>query len=148
MTKLKESTKKPKFTMLGLLGALSYWGTTARLLLVGGLIVFAYLVNVSIAGTSWQLVDQETMFMVYGLSTIVILDTGYVMTARALTLDRRIDRVTILSLDFLVASLFVLPSVISVGVYGERMRLLSLFVVLLIISVRILLGLLLTKKRK
>ena len=148
MTKLKKTTEKPKLTMRGLLGALSYWGTMSRLLLVGVFVVFAYLTNISIAGVGWQLVDQETMFMIYGLATIVVLDAGYVMTARALVLDRRLDRTAIISLDLLVASLFVLPSLVSVGAYGDRMRLLSLVVVLLVISMRILLGLLLTKKRK
>lgn len=145
--KKKTATKQP-LTAHGLLGSLSYWGTAARMVLVGLFVVFAYLVNVSVGTGGSQYVDGETMIMIYGLTTLIILDAGYVMVARSLTLNSRVDRWLLLLADLAVASFFVIPSFVDLGNYSTRMRLVSLIVVLLILAVRSLLGLLYTKRKQ
>lgn len=143
----KKSTSRP-LTAHGLLGALSYWGTAARVLLVGLFVVFAYVLNVSMGSGDWRYVDGETMVMVYGLTVLVILDAGYVMIARALRLDERIDRWLVLLCGLGVASLFVIPSFVSLGQYSMRLRIVSIIAVLLILAVRMLLGLLFGKRNR
>lgn len=149
MAKAKSSLKqttKTSLTAHGLLGALSYWGTAARMVLVLILLGCAYLLNIAVQ-TDWRLVDSETIVFIYGLGTILVLDAGYVIAARALRLNQRLDRWVVMMSDILLASFFVVPSFFIVGVYSDRLRLLSLFVALLIVSIRLLIGLLFAKRK-
>jgi hypothetical protein len=146
--KTQKTTPKKPLTAHGLLGALSYWGTAARMVLVGMFVILAYVINISVGSGDWRYVDGETIVMIYGLATLVILDAGYVTIARSLTLDNRIDRWLIMLAGLGVASFFVVPSFVEMGEYSTRMRLVSLIVVLLILSIRILLGLLYSKRKK
>lgn len=144
----KSSTKKPHLTVHGLLGAISYWGSTARLIILTVLVLFAFFLNVSIATTAAHF-DSEIIYLIYALATVFILDVGYVMAARALPLSPVFDRWVVSISGLIVAGFFVIPSLITVSTYSLRMKALCILVVLLIISVRILLGLVLsTKKRK
>lgn len=145
----KKTTKKSPLplTAHGLLGSLSYWGSTARLILVTVFVVFAYALNVS-GAAGWQEVDAETMTAVYAFATLFVLDVGYVIAARALPMHPRFDRWFVILSDLVVAGFFVTPSLVSVGTYGERLKLVSFVVVLLVVAVRILLGLLMSKRKR
>ncbi len=145
--KKTDSQKNEKhLTAHGLLGSLSYWGTAARFVLVTVLLASAYLLNVSFV-TDWRAVDIETILLIYGLGTIIVLDAGYVMAARALKLHPVFDRWVVMMSDLLIAAFFVIPSFFLVGNYSMQLRVLSLIVALLIVSIRILVGLLFAKRK-
>lgn len=143
----KPIKQQPKpLTVHGLLGSLSYWGTAARMVLMTVLLGCAYLLNISVQ-TTWQAVDLETMMLIYGLGTIVVLDAGYVMAARALKLNAVFDRWVVMMSGLLIAAFFVIPSLFFVDVNALRLRVLSLVFTLLIVSIRILLGFILAKRK-
>lgn len=147
MAKKPAAKKQLKpLTVHGLLGSLSYWGTAARMVLMAVLLGCAYLLNISVQ-TTWQAVDLETMMLIYGLGTIVVLDAGYVMAARALKLNAVFDRWVVMMSGLLIAAFFVIPSLFLVDVNALRLRVLSLIFALLIVSIRILLGFILAKRK-
>lgn len=140
------STKKP-LSAHGLLSSLSYWGTATRMVLVAILLCSAYAINVSLQ-TEWDNIDIEMMFLIYGLGVIFLLDFGYVIVARALKLNSRLDRLALIASDIFLTACFVLPSFTQVGgTAPDKLRALTLFIALLIISIRILLGLLFAKRK-
>lgn len=95
MKKTKKSKKNDQLTVLGLLGAISYWGVTARVLLASVFIWFAYILNISHIGTAeWRAFDTETIFLIFGLSTLLVADLGYTVAARALPIHKNTDRST------------------------------------------------------
>ena len=142
--KLKKDTKK--LTAHGLLGSLSYWGTSARLLLVGILIVFAFILNLS-GDSSASYVDTEIYFLIYGLSTLLLLDLGYVTAARALPLSKVADRWVVMMSDLGLAAFFVVPSLVQISADANRLRVISLVGALLVVSIRILIGLLFARRK-
>lgn len=145
--KPKSQSNKQSLTARGLLSSLSYWGTATRMVLVAILLCSAYALNISLQ-IHWDVIDIETMFLVYGLCVLFVLDIGYVMTARALKLNTRLDRWALVTSDVLLTACFVLPSFVMVsGVVPDKLRALTLFVALLIVSIRILLGLLFAKRK-
>lgn len=147
MAEKKSKKKKPtKLTVHGLLGSLSYWGTTARFMLVGVLIVFAFLLNLVGDNTS-QYIDSEILFLIFGLSTLLLLDLGYVVAARALLLNKTADRWAVMLSDLALAAFFVVPSFVQIGSAGNRLRIVGLVAALFILSIRILVGLLFAKRK-
>jgi hypothetical protein len=146
IAKTQQTKETTQLTAHGLLGSLSYWGTTARVLLVSVLLVVAYSLNISVQ-TDWQSIDVETALLIYGLGTIVLLDAGYVIAARSLKLHAVVDRWVVLLSDILIATVFVTPSFFYSGVFSTRLRVLSVIVALLIVSIRILVGLLFAKRK-
>lgn len=145
--KTKNTSVKPaRLTAHGLLGSLSYWGSAARLLLTGILVGFAFLLNIS-GGLEASRFDLEIIFLLYGVGVLFVLDVGYVMTARALPLNKVFDRWVVMMSDLLVASFFVIPSLVVTSMHAARMRVLCLVAVLLLLSLRILLGLVLSTRK-
>lgn len=146
MAKKTIVSKKQKLTAHGLLGSLSYWGSAARFLLVGILIVFAFLINLS-GDSSAQYVDTEIMFLIFGLGTLLLLDLGYVTAARALPLNRQGDRWMVMLSDLGIGAFFILPSLIQLNVDGNKLRAISLLAVLFLLTLRSLVGLLFAKRK-
>lgn len=145
MSMVKKKSKTTKLTARELLGALSYWGTFTRFLLVSVLVGFAFILNI-FGGSSGAHVDIEVYFLIYGLATLLIFDLGYVTASRALSFGGSVDRWVVYVGDALLAVLFVAPSLISI--HGSvRLRAISFIAVLFVLSVRILLGLLFAKKK-
>lgn len=144
----QKTTKKAKtpLTAHGLLGSLSYWGTSARFMLIGILILFAFLLNLS-GGNTAEYVDTEIIFLIFGLGTLLLLDLGYVTAARALPLNKRFDRWMVMLSDVMLGAFFVLPSLIQINVDGNRLRAVSLLIALFILSLRSLMGLLFAKRK-
>ncbi len=136
-----------KLTAHGLLGSISYWGTAARLLLVNILVVTAFVINIS-AYSTWEFMTTETFFLIYGLATLLLLDLGYVIVARSLKLGHVFDRWVVMMSDLVIAGFFVAPSFLSSSADGNKLRVMSLIVVLLVLAVRILLGLLFAKRKR
>lgn len=146
MVKKSTSKEKTRLTAHGLLGALSYWGTAARFLFVGLFIGFAFVVNLSGSGDT-AYIDQEILFLIYGLATLLLLDLGYVTAARALPLHKVMDRWVVMMSDLLLAAVFVVPSLIIISADGNKIRVISLLAALLVVSLRILVGLLFAKRK-
>ena len=142
--KVKKETSK--LTVHGLLGSISYWGTFARFILVGTLIAFAFLLNLGGDSTA-AYIDTEILFLIYGFTTLLILDLGYVTAARALPLSKVVDRWVLMMSDVVLAAFFLVPSIVQIGTSGNRVRLVSLIAALLVVSVRILVGLLFAKRK-
>lgn len=143
----KKVKKVPaKLTVHGLLGSLSYWGTFARFILIGTLIWFAFVLNLS-GDSSAAYIDTEILFLVYGLGTLLLLDLGYVTAARGLPLSKVFDRWIVMLSDIVLGAFFVVPSIIQIGTDGNRVRVVSLIAALLIVSLRVLVGLLFTKRK-
>jgi hypothetical protein len=146
MTDKKPKKDTQKLTAHGLLGAVSYWGTAARFLLVGTLIVFAFILNLSGDSTATY-IDTEILFLIYGLATLVMLDLGYVTAARALPLSKVFDRWVVMMSDVVLAAFFLVPSIIQTTADGNKVRVVSLIAALLVVAVRILIGLLFSKRK-
>lgn len=146
MTEKKPKKDSTRLTAHGLLGAISYWGTSARFLLVGLLIAFAFVLNLS-GDSSTSYIDTEIIFLIYGLSTLLILDLGYVTAARALPLSKIADRWTVMLSDLALAAFFVVPSLVQITADANKLRVISLLGALLVVSVRILIGLLFAKRK-
>ncbi len=142
----KKNNPKTGLSAWGLVGALSYWGTAARMVVLLVLLGSAYFLNIAVQ-TDWRAVDVETLVLIYGMSTLFVLDAGYIIAARALSLKPRLDRWVVITSDILLASFFVVPSFFIVGIPSDKLRPLSLFVALLIVSIRLLMGLLFTKRK-
>lgn len=115
-------------------------------MLVSVLIVFAFLANLSGDSTS-SYIDTEIIFLVFGLATLILLDGGYVTAARALPLSPVIDRWVVMMSDLALAALFVVPSLIIIGSDGNKIRVISLIGALLVMSIRMLVGLLFAKRK-
>lgn len=146
MTEKKPKNTTPKLTAHKLLGSISYWGTFARFLLVGILIAFAFVLNLS-GDSSASYIDTEIYFLIYGFMTLLILDIGYVTAARALPLNKVVDRWVVMMSDLLLAALFVAPSLVIMTADTNKLRIISLLAALLVVSMRILVGLLFTKRK-
>lgn len=146
MAERKVKPTREKLTAHGLLGALSYWGTTARMLLAAVIVGFAFAVNLT-GGSGSLYIDTEIMFLIYGLATILILDMGYVVAARALPLNKMVDRWIVMLGDLLLAGFFVVPSIVIMSADGNKVRIISLIVALLVVSLRALIGLLFSKRK-
>lgn len=147
-TTKKSKTSKNQLTLHGLVGSLSYWGSAARLMLVGMLVLIAFALNVTVISSS-DFVNQEVLVLLYSLGILFVMDSAYVMIARSAPLNDRADRWVIMLADLLIASFFVIPSFFYVGdVYSTTLRIISPVIMLMILSVRVLLGLLFSKRGK
>lgn len=147
---VKKSQSSQKLTLHGLLGSLSYWGSATRILLVSILVMFAFVLNVTVtSAASSAFVNQEVLVLLYSIAVLFVADTAYVMVARAMPLNKKADRWMVMLTDIILASFFVIPSFFYVGeAYSTMLRVISPAIMLLVLSVRILLGLLFAKPTK
>ena len=148
MTKKSTKPSKNTLTLHGLLGALSYWGTASRFMLVSMLVFVSFLVNIAfIDNSSAAHVVSEVQVLVYALVILIMTDLLYVFVARSLPLNPRLDRWVVILADIVIATCFIAPSFVSaVAVHSTGLRVLSPVVALLIVGMRILIGLLYGKK--
>lgn len=144
----KSTEEKKKLTVHGLLGSLSYWGTTARFMLVSVFIVFAFILNLT-GDNSASYIDSEIMFFIVGLTTLLALDLGYTVAARGLPLNRKADRWAVMISDSVLAGFFVAPSMLHyIGGNGDKVRIAAILLALLVVALRVLVGLLFTKRKR
>ena len=144
---VKKSKKQAeKLTAFGLLGSISYWGTAARLMFVGVFIAFAFLLNLT-GDSSAQYIDSEIMFLIFGLTTLMVFDLGYVVAARNLPLNDMADRWMLMMGDLFISAFFVVPSLFQLSSDANMLRVVSLLVALFLVSVRILVGFLFSKRK-
>ena len=139
----KKTTKQPRLTLHQLLVAISFWGSTTRLLLI------AFVVGVIFALKMYYLTttpEWELKVVIYILGSFALLDVAYVIVARTLPLKRRLDQLALLTTEAILGLAYVLPNMI----YAPSLSKLaswSVLIVLLVLGVRTLLGLLFTSKK-
>lgn len=147
MTK-KASSKKSTLTLHGLLGALSLWGTAARGFLFGFLALAVFVTALS-ETTSDVGIDIEVMVLVYVLGSFLLLDLGYVLISRAYLLQGTLDRLALYIADIFLATLYFVPNL----VVSSRIQLtvdplmFVVFVPIVVLSLRMLVGMLFGSKR-
>lgn len=146
MAKKSSQKRSSKVKVHELLGSLSYWGTTARFLFVSVFIAAAFVLNLS-GDNLAQYVDKEIMFFILGLATLLMLDLGYVVSARALPINPMADRWAVMISDMLLAALFIIPSLFQITADGDKVRIAGVLIALLIITGRALVGLLFSKRK-
>lgn len=144
----KKSRKQP-LTLHGLLGALSFWGTATRTMLFGVLWLAVAVVALSEA-TSAVWFDTEIMTAIYVLASYVLLDIGYVSIARAYPLMKQFDVLALIAAEVLLAALYIVPKVVvsqSVVLRADPL-IFAFFVPVIVLSLRILVGLLVSPVRR
>lgn len=145
----KKKTKKLPLTLHGLLVALSYWGTATRLFLAMFVSVVVFAIALSETNGSVSAVSAEAITLIYALGSMLLLDAGYVIAARALPLRRTLDIMSLLVADLALLCFYVIPKVIvtaSVPVVNP-IGIVLLFAVL-VLALRLLSGFLFSTKRK
>lgn len=142
MTK-KPSKKTSTLTLHGLIGALSFWGTAVRMMLFGFLAAAVFVVALSEATTE-AMIDGEVLVLIYVLSSFLLLDFGYVLIARAYTLQRALDLLVLFVADILLALLYIAPKLVVTSDITVRTNplLFVVFIPIIMLSIRTLLGML------
>lgn len=147
MTK-KTSLKKHPLTLHALLGALSYWGTAARTILFSVLAVTVFIIALSeVTGRG---IDNEVMTLIYVLGSFVLLDAGYVIIARSYMLPKIFDILAIYVAEIILGMLYMVPKiVVSSSVALKTHPLLYvIFIPIIVLSIRLLIGILFGKQRR
>lgn len=142
------TTKKsqvPQLTLHGLLGAISFWGTSVRLLLM------AFLAGAVLAAHVIELpgsYETEIQAFIYIVGSFFLLDAGYVMIARALPLKKTFDMAILLVVDLIIGLGYIVPNFAHIPELAWSARW-TILIVLFVLSIRALIGLLhpTTKKR-
>lgn len=147
MAKRGSNNKQP-LTLHHLLGAISFWGTATRALLFGfiAFVVFGIALSES---TTAATVDTEVMVLIYVLMSFVLLDFGYVMVARSYPIQKALDVLALVTADIFLALLYVIPKIVVNP--SSRLTVDPLtyivFVPIVVLSLRMLLGFLIGGKR-
>lgn len=136
--------RQPRLTLHQLLGALSFWGSATRLLLMAFLVLVIFALRVTNLDTT---LTWESQVVIYVLGSFALLDIGYVMLARAFPLKKKFDVFCLTTLEVLMAATYILPHIIVVGGLGWFSNWL-LLIALLALGVRGLLGILFTTKKR
>ena len=140
----KKSTKKtPTLTLHSLIGALSFWGTAVRTMLFTFLAAAVFVVALTEASTD-AAVDSEILVLIYVLGSFLLLDFGYVLVARASTLQRAIDLLALFAADILLALLYIAPKLVVTNDISVRTNplLFVIFIPIIVLSLRMLVGML------
>ncbi len=147
MAKRGSNNKQP-LTLHHLLGAISFWGTATRALLFGfiAFVVFGIALSES---TTAATADTEVMVLIYVLMSFVLLDFGYVMVARSYPIQKALDVLALVTADIFLALLYVIPKIVVNP--SSRLTVDPLtyivFVPIVVLSLRMLLGFLIGGKR-
>lgn len=133
------TTHPPHLLLHNLIVALSYWGTTVRMLLIAFVLLLAN-VLMAVEGSSNYTLSEYAVQYIYVIGSLFLLDAGYVTVARALPVAAGVfDRVFFLLLMAGLGFVAVLPYFVAVpqGVIGsvKWLFLVSLFVLTLRIVV-------------
>lgn len=141
--------KKTSLTLHGLLVALSYWGTATRLFLAAFVSVVVFMIALSETNGSASAVSAEAIILIYVLGSILVLDAGYVIAARALPLKRFLDITSLAVADLAILCFYVIPkvTVTTTAPLVNPVGIVLLFAVL-VLALRLLTGFLFSTKRK
>lgn len=142
--KVTKSSGNSQLTLHQLLGALSFWGSATRLLLISFFVISIFALKLAYLDTN---ITWEVQVGIYVLGSFALLDISYVMLARAFPLRRTADTWCLLSVEIFLVAAYVLPYLIAVRGLSWFINWL-LLVVLFVISVRGLLGILFSTKKR
>lgn len=138
---MAQKTQPPHLALHTLLGSLSYWGTSVRILLVGFVL---FLANVITALNSVEPVSVTAYGaqFIYTMGSLLLLDAGYVTIARTLPISTEtVDKVLFLgfmaALGFVVVIPYFATVPQSIMVSIKWVFIVSLFV----LALRLVLGL-------
>ena len=147
MAKRGSNNKQP-LTLHHLLGAISFWGTATRALLFGFIAFVVFGIALSDSTTA-ATADTEVMVLIYVLMSFVLLDFGYVMVARSYPIQKALDVLALVTADIFLALLYVIPKIVVNP--SSRLTVDPLtyivFVPIVVLSLRMLLGFLIGGKR-
>ncbi len=148
-TKTKKTTKSqvPHLELHTLIGALSFWGSSVRLLLVSFLVVVLSIArvvdsNASGAGPLHQLLANEIYLNVYLLGVYLVLDAGYVIVSRAYPMAAIVDRLVLFMMEAMFAFMYFFPFIAEVPFSQARFVAYAPFAVIFLLLLRALLGML------
>lgn len=146
-TKKKTPQKRQSLTLHQLIIAISFWGTAVRALLFAFIAAAVFVAALSEAATATA-VDNQILTLIYVLGCYLLLDFGYVMVARVYRLRRLFDVPLLLLADAFLALLYVAPKLIVDSRFDGTVDPLTfaVFVPILVIAVRMLIGLLFGKR--
>lgn len=145
MATTNKKPQAPQLTLHGLLGAISFWGTSVRLLLMtflAGAVLAAHVIEMP--GSY----ETEIQAFIYIVGSFFLLDAGYVMIARALPLKKSFDMAVLLIVDLIIGLGYITPNFAHMPEIAWSARW-TILIVLFVLSIRALIGLLhpTTKKR-
>lgn len=141
---MAKQAKQPRLTLHNLLGALSFWGTSVRVLLMTFLAGAVLAAQIIVSPDSY---GGQTQGFIYVVGSFFLLDAGYVMLARAMPFRKVADMTILLLADIGLALSYVLPSFVHVPGLSWFARW-SIISVIFILSIRALIGLLMARPQK
>ncbi len=141
---VKKTTKQPRLTLHQLLGAISFWGSATRLLLLAFLVIVIFVLRITNLDTT---LTWESQVIIYILGSFALLDIGYVMLARAFPLKKRPDIAILVGLEIFMAATYILPHIMNVRGLSWISNWL-LLIALLALALRGLVGMLFTSKKR
>jgi len=139
----KKVKRQPRLTLHQLLGAISFWGASTRILLVAFIIAVIFGLRVGYLDTTLQ---WELSVVIYVLGSFALLDIGYVMLARAFPLRKKLDTILLLVIELALVLIYVLPNIAHTPGFSWLSNWTVLLVVL-VLAIRGLLGMLFTRRR-
>jgi hypothetical protein len=134
-------SQPPHLLLHTLLGELSYWGTSVRILLIGFVLFVANLITVLNSADTVSLVSYGSQYL-YLMGSLLLLDAGYVTIARALPISTETaDRVLFLGFMAVLGLIIVLPY-FAIVPQGVLVSIRWVFLVtLFVLALRLVLGL-------
>lgn len=144
----QKKTKKQPLTLHGLLVAMSYWGSSVRLFLAAFVSLAIFAIALSETGGKVSAVSGEVITLIYVLGSMLLLDAGYVIIARALPLRRRLDIMSLLVADLGILGLYAMPK-LAVSTVATPINPvgIALLIASFVLSLRLLTGFLFSTKR-
>ena len=139
---------QPHLLLHNLIGALSYWGTTVRVLLIGFVLGFAVLVHV-VESATLPTAESYVLSYLYIMSCLLLLDAGYVTMARTQPLKPRMLDELVLWVSLVVLSVVAVAPyfiIVTTDLFYSLSTWLFL-VVLFILALRLVLGMIVASEK-
>lgn len=140
----KSKKTKQQLSLHSLFGAVSYWGTTVRTLLLAFLAGAIFAARVISAPDSYA---HELQVFVYIVGSFFVLDTGYVMIARSMSFGTMTDATLVILADLLIGTSYVVSSFANAPILSS-ISTWSIIIVVFILSIRALAGLLVANPKR
>jgi uncharacterized membrane protein len=136
--------KQPRLTLHYLLGALSYWGTSVRVLLMAFLAAAVLTAHLIADPSSY---DVSLRAFIYIVGSFFLLDAGYVMLARAMPGKKSTDMTALLLTEVALGVAYIVPNFAVVPGLTWLSNW-ALLIAIFVLSIRALLGFLFANTRK
>lgn len=147
MPKTANNKKHQALSLHELLTDLSFWGSSVRFLIFLVLAVASLAVVLTQPDLTSSYVEQTIDLFIYVLLSYFLFDVGYVMLGRDLPLKPGVDRLVIFIFDFLIICWYIIPHFAMVSAQFASAIVWLILGVLVLLSLRALLGLVYTTKK-